>query len=84
MLPLGPVRLLPVINLNFEIALLSNKSLWRAYCLFVDHSSEYFSISHCAADLPLGSLSRTSQCHHPLIASGDVLKGDNLPFSPMN
>lgn len=84
MLHLGLVRLLPLINLNLETAFLRNKSLWRTYCLFVDHSAESVSISHCAVDLPLGSLSRTSQCHHPVIASGDILKGDNLPFSPMN
>lgn len=32
-------RLLPLINLNWETALLRSKSLWRTYCLFVDHSS---------------------------------------------
>lgn len=45
MLHLGPVRLLPLINLNLKAVLLRNKSFWRIYCLCVDHSSVYLIVT---------------------------------------
>lgn len=83
-LHLGPVRLLLLINLNLKTILLRSKSHWRIYYLCVDHSSESVTTSYCAADLPLGSPSRASQCHHPATPCGDIQKGDNFHGLFMN
>lgn len=59
-------------------------SLWSTHCPSADHTSASVCISHCVVDLPLGSLSRASWSHHPIIASGDILKGDKVHCSSMN
>lgn len=41
-------------------------------------------LSHCVVDLPSESLRRASWSHHPIIASGDILKGDKVQYSSLN